>query len=172
MMDGRMQIVALGIVKGMIYLHENGIVLRDLKPANVGFDEEGNVRLFDFGMAWKLEDCYPDEICGSPISMPPEVMARNGYWFGVDVYSFGVVLYEICSLKVAFSAIRKHANVKDFTRLVIEHSRPKLNIIDCPLATKLIEDCWQSDPTQRPSFQIIHHRIIDIISCKKAEGLK
>jgi hypothetical protein len=65
-MYGRMENVALGIVKGMIYLHEKGIVMRDLKPQNVGFDEEGTVRLFDFGMARKLEDCDNNEICGSP----------------------------------------------------------------------------------------------------------
>lgn len=164
MMYGRMQSVALGIVKGMVYLHENGIVLRDLKPANVGFDEGGNVRLFDFGMARKLEDCDPDEICGSPIYMPPEVMTRKGYSFEVDVYSFGIVLYEICSLKVAFNVIRKHADIKEFNLHVIEHNRPKLNNIACPLTTKLIEDCWQGDPTQRPSFQKTHQRIVDIIS--------
>lgn len=43
MMYERMQNVALGIVRGMIYLREQGIVLRDLKPSNVGFD--GNVVL-------------------------------------------------------------------------------------------------------------------------------
>ena len=65
-MYGRMENVALGIVKGMIYLHEKGIVMRDLKPQNIGFDEGGTVRLFDFGMARKLEDCDNDDICGSP----------------------------------------------------------------------------------------------------------
>jgi hypothetical protein len=65
-MYGRLENVSLGIVKGMIYLHGKGIVLRDLKPTNVGFDEDGKVRLFDFGMARKLEDCDNDDICGSP----------------------------------------------------------------------------------------------------------
>jgi hypothetical protein len=65
-MYGRMENVALGIVKGMIYLHEKGIIIRDLKPPNVGFDKEGKVRLFDFGMARKLEDCDYNDICGSP----------------------------------------------------------------------------------------------------------
>jgi len=65
-MYGRMENVALGIVKGMIYLHEKGIILRDLKPQNIGFDKEGKVRLFDFGMARKLADCNFNDICGSP----------------------------------------------------------------------------------------------------------
>ena len=168
MMYGRMQSVALGIVKGMVYLHENEIVIRDLKPANIGFDEEGNVRLFDFGMARKLDDCDPNELCGSPRYMPPEVMAGNGYSYEADVYSFGVILYEICSLNVAFDTIRKYDDWKKTNRLVIieQNMRPKLNKIECPLTKKLIEDCWQGDPTQRPSFIGIYKRIVDITSCQ------
>lgn len=165
MMYERMQNVALGIVKGMTYLHENGIVIRDLKPANVGFDETGNVRLFDFGMACKLEDCHPDEICGSPRYMPPEVMAGKGYSYEADVYSFGIILYEICSLNIAFENSRKCEDRKAFNRQVIEQDmRPKLNRIPCPLTKELIKDCWQGDPTQRPSFKEIYKRIVNIIS--------
>jgi serine/threonine protein kinase len=47
----RLSGIALGIAKGMEYLHAKKVMLRDLKPANVGFDREGNVRLFDFGLA-------------------------------------------------------------------------------------------------------------------------
>ena len=166
-MYGRMQHVALGIVNGMIYLHENGIVLQDLKPANVGFDDNGNIRLFDFGMARKLEDCDPNEVCGSPRYMSPEVMQGKGYTFQADVYSFGIILYELCSLNVAFGNIGKYTDRKEFHRLVNEHNmRPKLTKIACPLTMALIVDCWQSDPAQRPSFQQIYERIVDITSDK------
>ncbi len=169
----RMRNVALQIVKGMIYLQENGIVIRDLKPANVGFDEEGNVRLFDFGMARKLEDCDPNEICGSPRYMPPEVIDGGGYSYRSDVYSFGVILYEICSLNVAFDSIRKYDDREEFNRLVIEQNmRPKLNKISCPRTTRLIEDCWQGEPTQRPSFDEIYTRIVDITSCQNTESFQ
>lgn len=165
----RMRNVALGMVKGMMYLQEIGVVLRDLKPANVGFDEEGNVRLFDFGMAQKLEDCNPNEICGSPRYMPPEVMAGKGYSYKSDVYSFGLTLYEICSLNVAFDSIRKYDNRDEFNRLVIEQNmRPNLGKIACPLTIQLIEDCWQGDPTQRPSFNEIYARLIEITACQNA----
>jgi serine/threonine protein kinase len=165
MMYRRIQSASLGMVKGMKYLHEKEIVLRDLKPANVGFDEEANVRLFDFGMARKLEDCDPDEICGSPRYMPPEVTSGKGYSLKTDVYSFGIILYEICSLNRAFDAMGKYSDRKKINRLIIEENhRPKLNKIACPRTKKLIKDCWQADPTKRPSFIEIHERIIDIIS--------
>ena len=169
-MHERMTNVALGIVKGMMYLHEREIVMRDLKPANVGFDEEGNVRLFDFGMARRLEDCDPNEICGSPRYMPPEIMAGNGYSFGADVYSFGVILYEICALKLAFDGILNNCrDLREFNRLVIEENlRPKLKKISCPSTKKLIEDCWHGDPAQRPSFEEIYQRILGIVACNPA----
>jgi serine/threonine protein kinase len=45
----RLSKVAIGIANGMQYLHQHRIIFRDLKPLNVGFAEDGNVRLFDFG---------------------------------------------------------------------------------------------------------------------------
>lgn len=98
----RIHHVVTGIVAGMQYLHSQEIVLRDLKPGNVGFDEEMNVRLFDFGMARKVSECVPNEVCGSPRYMAPEIMQGNGYTLKVDVYSFGVLLYELCTLEAPF----------------------------------------------------------------------
>ena len=162
----RMQTIALGVVKGMMYLHENGIVIRDLKPANIGFDEYGKVILFDFGMARKLEECDSDEMCGSPRYMAPEVMGRKGYSYKADVYSFGIILYELCSLQHAYDDLGKYDNdMEEFNRLVIGSMRPKLDMIACPRTKKLIEDCWNADPTQRPSFDEIYKEIIEITSC-------
>lgn len=50
-MTNRIKTVVLGVARGMAYLHSNNIIFRDLKPANVGFDENGTVRIFDFGLA-------------------------------------------------------------------------------------------------------------------------
>ena len=80
----RVQCVGLGIAKGMEYLASKGIILRDLKPSNVGFaggrfdedycdDSASKVKLFDFGMARHVGECDPGEICGSPRYMAPEV---------------------------------------------------------------------------------------------------
>ena len=69
--------------------------------ANIGFDDEG-VKLFDFGFARNVEECVPEEICGSPRYLAPEVVAGKGYSLKVDVYSFGVLFFEVCSLEVPF----------------------------------------------------------------------
>lgn len=101
MMYNRIENIAFGIAEGMEYLHSKQIVLRDLKPTNIGFDFETGtqIQLFDFGMARRVTECASDEICGSPKYMAPEAMSGKGYSLKVDTYSFGIVLFEICSLR-------------------------------------------------------------------------
>jgi serine/threonine protein kinase len=51
---GRLETIAIGIASGMEYLHHNRILFRDLKPQNIGFDTNGVVRIFDFGLAREI----------------------------------------------------------------------------------------------------------------------
>jgi hypothetical protein len=60
----RIQTVAIGVARGMQYLHEKNIVFRDLKPENVGFDSQGVPKLFDFGFARESHNVRADEIAG------------------------------------------------------------------------------------------------------------
>jgi len=164
MMYERMQCAALGIANGMAYLHQQDIVIRDLKPANIGFDSDGNVRIFDFGFARKVNECDTEELCGSIRYMAPEVMTRQGCSLEADVYSFGIVLHELCSLTIAFETVKKHTTVEEFTPLVAEHHmRPKLNRIGCPSTKALIKECWDANAEKRPSFQKIYERIVEIL---------
>lgn len=50
----RLETIAIGVASGMEYLHQNRILFRDLKPQNIGFDTNGVVRIFDFGLAREI----------------------------------------------------------------------------------------------------------------------
>ena len=72
--------IAVGLAHALKYLHEKNIVYRDLKPDNVGFDGDGVVKLFDFGLACKLPFTGGEDStyaltsnAGSPWYMAPEV---------------------------------------------------------------------------------------------------
>jgi serine/threonine protein kinase len=152
-MNFRIETVAKGIARGMNHLHEQGILLRDLKPQNIGFHAvTGQVVLFDFGFARPIEECNHDEICGTPKYMAPEVMQSKGYSFQSDVYSFGIILYEICSLKEAIPT--RAAPNPNFQKGEFS-SRPCLSHVPCDLCRSLIEDCWEQDPSKRPNFEDI-----------------
>jgi serine/threonine protein kinase len=82
----RLSGIALGIAKGMEYLHVKKVMLRDLKPANVGFDREGNVRLFDFGLAREVTTTSDSIIQGVAGSYRYVWSGGGGGWMNDDWY--------------------------------------------------------------------------------------
>lgn len=106
-----------GIGDALGYAHKRGMVHRDVKPANVLFDENGHVILTDFGIArWASGNGLTQEgtTVGTPTYMSPE-QAESGNVDGrSDIYSLGVILYELLTLHAPFeddgslSIILKH----------------------------------------------------------------
>jgi serine/threonine protein kinase len=68
----RVRNIATGIAKGLEHLHEKNIVLRDLKPSNVGFDKSGCMKLFDLGMAREIHSLGESDIAGTLSYVAPE----------------------------------------------------------------------------------------------------
>jgi serine/threonine protein kinase len=149
----RLQRVALGVAKGVEYLHQNGVILRDLKPDNVGFDEDGTPKIFDLGLAREVQTLNENEVAGSLRYMAPEIAKGNGAEFASDVYSYGVLLWELCTLEKPYKKFARRD--KFLKKVVFEGWRPSLSSIQSPALRCLIHDCWQEDPKARPSFSRI-----------------
>ena len=117
--------IALSISDAVTYLHSKNIVFRDLKPANVGFDANGVLKLFDFGFATGLpekdKNINPEghlfDRCGTPWYMAPEVGLTLGFGLPAAVYSFGILLWEKFSFTKPFASI-KSANEFESTVFV------------------------------------------------------
>mmetsp|Transcript_17306 Transcript_17306/g.28745 ORF Transcript_17306/g.28745 Transcript_17306/m.28745 type:complete len:510 (-) Transcript_17306:100-1629(-) len=99
--------VAFDIASALNYLHSRGLLYRDLKPPNIGFGLDNEVKLFDFGLCRELPPGADRSMdvtydmsggVGTYRYMSPEVANRERYNQGADVFSFGMVLYEILSL--------------------------------------------------------------------------
>ncbi|XP_025115361.1 protein kinase C eta type-like isoform X2 [Pomacea canaliculata] len=89
--------LAAEMVLALQFLHENGVIHRDLKIQNVLLSSQNHVRLIDFGLS-KL-GIYSGDVtgsgCGTPFYMAPEILRRIPYSHQVDWWAMGVLLYKI-----------------------------------------------------------------------------
>ena len=85
---------------------KHNLLHRDIKPGNVLFNDEGEPKLIDFGLAKKAEDGHEYEatIWGTPYYVAPEKVRRRGEDFLSDMYSLGGTLYHALTGRVPFEA--------------------------------------------------------------------
>jgi tetratricopeptide (TPR) repeat protein len=88
--------IARQLCAGLAAAHGQGVLHRDLKPANVLIDDDGLVRITDFGIALPTRDAGMHRLTGTPGYMAPEQRAEGTLLTErTDVYALGVVLYEL-----------------------------------------------------------------------------
>jgi serine/threonine protein kinase len=150
--------VAIDLADVMSYLHTLDIVFRDLKPANCGFDMGGVLKLFDFGLAIRIDENqdHLSGCAGSPRYMAPEVACwRSSYSYGkpCDVYSFAILLWETVSLKEAYLGESRESHASKLYGQ--SNYRPRIKSSWPFLLRTLLRDCWSVDVHTRPSFDYI-----------------
>ncbi|XP_058002438.1 CBL-interacting protein kinase 2-like isoform X2 [Hevea brasiliensis] len=88
------------LISAVDYCHSRGVSHRDLKPENLLLDEDGNLKVSDFGLSalaeCKRQDGLLHTMCGTPAYVAPEVVKRKGYdGSKADIWSCGVILYVL-----------------------------------------------------------------------------
>ncbi|XP_078430906.1 protein kinase superfamily protein isoform X2 [Wolffia australiana] len=152
--DERQRIkMALDVAMGMNCLHTSSptIVHRDLKSPNLLVDMDWNVKVCDFGLSRLKHNTFlsSKSTGGTPEWMAPEVLRNEPSNEKCDVYSFGVILWELATLRLPWSGMNPMQVVG-----AVGFQNRRLEIpkdID-PLVERIIWQCWQTDPSLRPSF--------------------
>ncbi|KAL3851399.1 hypothetical protein ACJIZ3_013281 [Penstemon smallii] len=88
------------LISAVSFCHARGVYHRDLKPENILLDEDGNLKVSDFGLSAISDQIKQDGLfhtfCGTPAYVAPEVLARKGYDAAkVDIWSCGVILFVL-----------------------------------------------------------------------------
>lgn len=165
--------VAIDVSKGMNYLHQNNIIHRDLKAANLLMDENEVVKVADFGVARvKSQSGVMTAETGTYRWMAPEVIEHNPYDHKADVFSFGILLWELLTGKLPYEYLTP---LQAAVGVVQKGLRPTIPKNTHPKLAELLERCWQQDPALRPDFSeiiLILQQIADLVSAEGDEKRK
>ncbi len=160
--------IAHQIANALKYLHSKNIVFRDLKPNNVGFDEHGTVKIFDFGLSRELpkpcvnvNDAYNmSGKVGTTRFMAPEVALSKEYNQKVDTYSWSMLYWNCITLEKPYAEMDRFTHAS----LVCVHGlRPTLNRTMPECVKDLLRKSWA---------QCMSTRLTMAEVCKHLEGIE
>ena len=157
--------MALDIARGMNHLHSHNppIVHRDLKSPNLLLAVDWTVKVADFGTSRVMRgDCLSTKgDAGTTNWMSPEVLRGDTARISekCDIWSYGVILYEIVTREKPWRDLTAH---QIMYKVTMEGYRLKMPDGVQPEITALVNDCWNEEPSLRPSFSNIIDRLSEL----------
>ncbi|TYJ43852.1 hypothetical protein E1A91_A03G181800v1 [Gossypium mustelinum] len=153
------------VLEGLVYLHEQGVIHRDIKGANILTTKEGLVKLADFGVATKLTeaDVNTHSVVGTPYWMAPEVIEMSGVCAASDIWSVGCTVIEL------LTCVPPYYDLQPMPALfrIVQDEHPPIPDSLSPDITDFLRQCFKKDARQRPDAKtLLSHPWIR--NCKRA----
>ena len=135
------------VLEGLKYLHEQGVIHRDIKAANLLTDKSGVVKLADFGIASTTNGSQ--DVAGSPYWMAPEIVELNGATTASDVWSLGATVIELCTGNPPYIELPAMAALFR----IVQEDCPPLPPQCSEIVKDFLQQCFQKDPNLRVTAQ-------------------
>ena len=101
--ENKIRYIAKSILLGLNELHKENLIHNDIKPANILYNNKGNIKLSDFGIVQKMESKsdLKTKDSGSEKYNSPEKSSYSNIKYNTktDIWSFGLAMYEVCNLE-------------------------------------------------------------------------
>ncbi|CAE8588333.1 unnamed protein product, partial [Polarella glacialis] len=149
-------IYTLQILKGLKFLHGQGVIHRDIKGANVLTTKTGIIKLADFGVATKLNeiDSSKRRVVGTPYWMAPEIVEMSNPTPASDIWSVGSTVIEMVTEKPPYSDLPQMAAMYR----VVSDPHPPLPEGFSQALEHFLMSCFEKDPVRRaPAEMLINH---------------
>lgn len=135
------------VLEGLLYLHEQGVIHRDIKGSNILATKEGGVKLADFGVATRTSALTDNAVVGSPYWMAPEVVDQSGATTASDIWSVGCVVIELLEGKPPYYFL----DPMPALFRIVNDDCPPLPESASPIARDFLLQCFQKDQNLRIS---------------------
>lgn len=133
---------------GLAEIHSFGIIHRDIKPQNIKIDNEGVVKILDFGLAREEDEAVTKSVIGTPVYMAPELWGDSTISFSnsIDVYAYGILCLALVSKQPPQAILARPPE-----KLTIDEFKNRLPNFHLEII-KVLHKCVSHSPNERPSM--------------------